>query len=191
MFRKIFCKFLFTLSGALALSACATTSPESQCARYSSMSTSLLWSEHRLTRSPMELAMIEAELGTRGATVGTLSYVGERTSGSLARSLYARTNDISNDTKKCSDFRSSAEAQKFFLSSGGPVSDPYNLDQDGDGFACKWGATVQKTAQAQRRASRVTTSTAPRRTSSRRCYVGPRGGTYTITASGNKNYSGC
>jgi hypothetical protein len=24
-----------------------------------------------------------------------------------------------------------------------------------------------------------------------RCYVGPRGGTDTITASGNKNYSGC
>lgn len=23
------------------------------------------------------------------------------------------------------------------------------------------------------------------------CYVGPRGGTYTITASGRKNYSGC
>ena len=23
------------------------------------------------------------------------------------------------------------------------------------------------------------------------CYIGPRGGTYTITASGNKNYKGC
>jgi hypothetical protein len=23
------------------------------------------------------------------------------------------------------------------------------------------------------------------------CYTGPRGGTYTITASGKKNYSGC
>ena len=23
------------------------------------------------------------------------------------------------------------------------------------------------------------------------CYTGPRGGTYTITANGNKNYSGC
>ena len=27
--------------------------------------------------------------------------------------------------------------------------------------------------------------------SSSTCYVGPRGGTYTITASGRKNYSGC
>lgn len=29
----------------------------------------------------------------------------------------------------------------------------------------------------------------PRRTYTSRCYTGPRGGTYTITASGNKNYS--
>lgn len=27
--------------------------------------------------------------------------------------------------------------------------------------------------------------------SSRTCHVGPRGGTYTITASGRKNYNGC
>lgn len=27
--------------------------------------------------------------------------------------------------------------------------------------------------------------------SSDQCFVGPRGGTYTITASGNKNYDGC
>jgi len=33
--------------------------------------------------------------------------------------------------------------------------------------------------------------TAPRATSGQTCYTGPRGGTYTITASGRKNYSGC
>ncbi|WP_084085381.1 YHYH domain-containing protein [Cupriavidus sp. USMAA2-4] len=33
---------------------------------------------------------------------------------------------------------------------------------------------------------------APRTTvSGQTCYTGPRGGTYTITASGRKNYSGC
>lgn len=187
MFRKT---SLF-LAGSLALSACATTNPGTQSARYSSMSTTLLWSEHRTTQSPMELALVEAELGTRGATVSSLSYLGQRTSGAVGRSLYSRANDSSNDTRNCSDFRTGAEAQKFFLSAGGPVSDPHNLDGDGDGFACEWGTDVQKIATAQRRATRVTRSTAPRRTSSRRCYVGPRGGTYTITASGRKNYGGC
>ena len=38
--------------------------------------------------------------------------------------------------------------------------------------------------------SRVT-SAAPRSTGGQTCYTGPRGGTYTITASGRKNYSGC
>lgn len=28
-------------------------------------------------------------------------------------------------------------------------------------------------------------------TTAQKCYVGPRGGTYTITASGRKNYKGC
>ena len=32
---------------------------------------------------------------------------------------------------------------------------------------------------------------APARVSGPVCHVGPRGGTYTITASGRKNYSGC
>lgn len=34
-------------------------------------------------------------------------------------------------------------------------------------------------------------STRPATSSGATCYVGPRGGTYTITASGRKNYGGC
>jgi hypothetical protein len=37
----------------------------------------------------------------------------------------------------CSDFGSQAAAQRFFLSHGGPGSDPHNLDADGDGKACE------------------------------------------------------
>jgi hypothetical protein len=37
-----------------------------------------------------------------------------------------------------------------------------------------------------------TTTTAPTTsTGGKICYVGPRGGTYTLTASGKKNYGGC
>lgn len=35
------------------------------------------------------------------------------------------------------------------------------------------------------------TERAVQRPSAPACYTGPRGGTYTITASGRKNYSGC
>ena len=39
--------------------------------------------------------------------------------------------------RDCSDFSTQAQAQDFFLSQGGPGSDPHNLDADGDGRACE------------------------------------------------------
>ncbi|MBW3245861.1 hypothetical protein KUV57_24850 [Epibacterium sp. DP7N7-1] len=58
------------------------------------------------------------------------------------------------------------------------------MDRDGDGLACEWGTHLKRVAS--RGAKRFTST----RTRSR-CYVGPRGGTYTITSSGRKNYGGC
>jgi endonuclease YncB( thermonuclease family) len=37
----------------------------------------------------------------------------------------------------CSDFATQASAQSYFLSRGGPSSDPDRLDGDGDGIACE------------------------------------------------------
>jgi hypothetical protein len=37
----------------------------------------------------------------------------------------------------CADFSSQAAAQSFYLGHGGPASDPYHLDADGDGVACE------------------------------------------------------
>ncbi|MDH2414328.1 thermonuclease family protein [Nocardioides sp. CER19] len=38
--------------------------------------------------------------------------------------------------KDCGDFATQAEAQSYFISIGGPSSDPDRLDADGDGIAC-------------------------------------------------------
>jgi endonuclease YncB( thermonuclease family) len=38
--------------------------------------------------------------------------------------------------KDCADFSTQADAQAYFLSLGGPSSDPDRLDADGDGIAC-------------------------------------------------------
>ena len=40
-------------------------------------------------------------------------------------------------TLKCSDFNTWEEAQAFFVSRGGPKSDPYGLDMDGNGIPCQ------------------------------------------------------
>ncbi|WP_416234772.1 YHYH domain-containing protein [Paucibacter sp. PLA-PC-4] len=51
---------------------------------------------------------------------------------------------------------------------------------------------VQKaTAQQALDAPPSVSVTAPSRAAGATCYTGPRGGTYTLTASGKKNYGGC
>jgi hypothetical protein len=45
--------------------------------------------------------------------------------------------------------------------------------------------------QADQAAQQRKAATAPAAAAGPTCYVGPRGGTYTITKSGRKNYGGC
>ncbi|WP_085787248.1 excalibur calcium-binding domain-containing protein [Ketogulonicigenium robustum] len=182
---------LVSLVGALALSACNT--PKALQSRYDTMSTASLWIEHGSTLTePLALAFVEAELGMRGETSNRSDYIGRRTASAYRQSLYTRSASPVYD-RNCSDFPSAAAAQQFFLRSGGPVSDPHGLDRDGDGFACEWGRSVSQWANAGRTrvAREMAAISRPRVTASRTCYTGPRGGRYTITSSGNRNYGGC
>lgn len=61
----------------------------------------------------------------------------------------------------------------------GRYSPHANRDRDGDGIEC------EREDYLGAQASGVSTS------AGKQCFIGPRGGTYTITASGRKNYSGC
>lgn len=55
----------------------------------------------------------------------------------LALALITSTDPARAVDYDCSDFSTQADAQSFFLSHGGPSSDPYGLDADGDGVACE------------------------------------------------------
>lgn len=63
----------------------------------------------------------------------------------LEAEKYARENKlglwskcaVSPKDKDCGDFKTHQEAQDFFISQGGPNSDPHKLDSDGDGLACE------------------------------------------------------
>jgi Excalibur calcium-binding domain len=193
-------RVLFVCSIAL-LAACdapppvpssTTAAPSLAPARnpFVSYSTTALWGLQGTTTSASELRLAEAELGTRGQTNFGTWYIGQRTAFEVGTTRYARGGGSSNAGRDCSSFASSAEAQRYFLLNGGPSNDPHNLDGDGDGFACEWGASVRSYNSTYRpRATFYTPSRTYR--SSGTCYTGPRGGTYTITASGNKNYDGC
>jgi hypothetical protein len=41
-------------------------------------------------------------------------------------------------TSSCGRYRNPDDAQRAFLSAGGPQTDRLGLDSDGDGFACRW-----------------------------------------------------
>ncbi len=91
----------------------------------------------------------------------------------------------------CADFSTSAAAQRYFLSRGGPGSDPDDLDRDGDGLACDWGTDPARTTPRRATPPRQAFDAPAPQAAGSRCYTGPRGGTYTITSGGNKNYDGC
>lgn len=164
-----------TVSPIAASTAINQTATSSLCSQYGSS-----WTD-TLTRQ-----MIEAELVVRGVTRCGGANLGPRTAAQFRTARYSRSAATTVPRKdfNCSDFGSGASAQRFFLAAGGPVSDPHNLDGDGDGLACEWGAQIRQVASTRRVVSRP-------RFSGSRCYTGSRGGTYTITSGGNRNYSGC
>ncbi len=181
---------------SLALTACGSYGSSLSFDRLSAVPTTQLWSEHRLAASRSDrvaLLRLEAELASRGSEEFGTQFIGSRTAMLIGTSTFPRSETAIADDRDCADFASSLEAQRFFLSQGGPQSDPHRLDADGDGHACEWGVEVRRIS---RDATRPIVSPAPSYTPQRpsggsRCYTGPRGGTYTITASGNRNYDGC
>lgn len=182
-----------TFIGVVFLAGCAATTPATIGPRVDQATTTQLWLEHRNPNlSPLQLAYVEAELVSRAETKFGTSYIGQRTASAFRKSLYARAAQAkpSADLKNCSDFSTSWQAQRYFLDTGGPINDPNDLDRDGDGLACEWGTRVQSISRkATAPVRKATVRTRP--SYSRTCYTGPRGGRYTITASGRKNYNGC
>lgn len=180
----------------LALSACSTgqnvNQPSKASVAFSQASTPSLCSTYvSASTAAVSKLMIEAELAVRGVKQCASSNYGAATAASFGSSRYTRetSTSLGGADKDCSDFGSGASAQRFFLASGGPISDPHDLDRDGDGLACEWGKEIKRISSYK---PRQTAYKAPRRArASQRCYTGARGGTYTLTASGNKNYSGC
>ena len=62
---------------------------------------------------------------------------GEKIFTRLSFSIYDNWNE-------CSKFKTKDEAQRKFLKDGGPYNDRFNLDPDGDGFACDWDPEIYR-----------------------------------------------
>ncbi|UWP99376.1 excalibur calcium-binding domain-containing protein [Aliiroseovarius crassostreae] len=168
---------LFTTSCAASIS--------SQASYFENLSTSELWQLQAVPSTPDKVMLVEAILASRGEySRGRYTYLGSSTAFRVGNSVHRRNKENTLD-KNCSDFETSAAAQLFFIKNGGPTRDPAGLDRDGDGFACEWGTVIKQNRTKSLKKTVSRTYYQPR------CYVGPRGGRYTISASGRKNYGGC
>lgn len=133
---------------SLLLAACApsTPPPDPRLAAlsdaYAAELNETLWKRQATTADSRELMMVEAELGTRGQLSDAHGrYLGSRTAAGVGMTLYPRPAPT-NARRNCGDFPSAAAAQLAFLTNGGPGVDTDNLDGDGDGYACGWGAQI-------------------------------------------------
>ncbi len=65
-------------------------------------------------------------------------------SNKLGEKIYYRNFISSSAASGCKKFFNKNAAQIFFLENGGPKNDFYNMDVDGDGFACKWDPAIYR-----------------------------------------------
>ena len=63
---------------------------------------------------------------------------GRLTSNKVGEQIYNRIKTKRKKTDPCRRFVAADDAQRFFLEHSGPQKDLWNLDPDGDGFACHW-----------------------------------------------------
>ena len=89
--------------------------------------------------------VLEANTKEKIATKSVnLAIFARSVSNNVGEKIYFR-NFISTDVDSgCKKFLNKNTAQIFFLENGGPKNDFYNVDADGDGFACKWDPAIYR-----------------------------------------------
>ena len=104
----------------------------------------------RLERNRALYTLIEpTEVPNRpGTEIPNIVAYAIKTSNPVGEPLYSRSLFTSENRSlwRCSKYVSDAAAQEAFLKAGGPESDRYGLDPDGDGFACRWDPTPFRAA---------------------------------------------
>lgn len=96
--------------------------------------------ERELAEARDQLVVMEPQpLPDRPEDVNIAQYA-RQTSNDVGERVYQRAflSDRLQTRRTCARFSNDDAAQRAFLANGGPSEDAYNLDPDGDGFACDW-----------------------------------------------------
>jgi len=90
---------------------------------------------------------LQAEpLPERGTSVNLAAFA-RSTSHKIGTKLYPRSSLRSRAAAQCQKYRNPDEAQRAFLTEGGPEKDPMRMDPDGDGFVCGWSPVPFRSLQ--------------------------------------------
>jgi hypothetical protein len=96
--------------------------------------------EQELAEARSQLVVIDPEpVPDRPEEVNIALYA-RQSSNAVGERIYQRPflSDRLQTRRTCARFANADAAQRAFLANGGPADDVYNLDPDGDGFACDW-----------------------------------------------------
>ena len=96
-----------------------------------------------LKKKRIVLQLNDKEKNIEKSTVNLALYA-RMNKNKLGRKIYRRHPILDMNKPGCSQFSSGNAAQIFFLKNGGPKNDYYQLDNDGDGFACKWNPEIYR-----------------------------------------------
>lgn len=105
-----------------------------------------------------------------------------------ARHQFAQAQDSASMAKIGLWVQSEPEAPWFYRNGSEPVTP--TCTSDAPSWSANSGLTSVGSTTAANSSTSITVPTGTS-TSTKICYTGPRGGTYTLTASGSKNYGGC
>ena len=99
----------------------------------------------KLESARKQRIVIETEKPSQTTDTVNIAAFARSTINKKGESVYARRSFQTFDHwTECAFFNTNENAQRFFLSTGGPKVDLKNLDPDGDGFACAWDPSIYR-----------------------------------------------
>lgn len=94
--------------------------------------------ERELAHARSQLVIVEPEALPNQVGAGeNIALFAQRATNAVGEQIYPRNRGLGFGNS-CGRYQTADAAQRAFLAAGGPQQDSYNLDPDGDGFACAW-----------------------------------------------------
>jgi hypothetical protein len=94
--------------------------------------------ERELAHARSQLVIVEpGALPSQAGSGENIALFAQRTTNAVGEQVYPRNRGLGFGNG-CGRYQTADAAQRAFLAAGGPQQDSYNLDPDGDGFACAW-----------------------------------------------------